>query len=241
MGGESRSFSGGSRSAGAGSRILDGGSRNRTGGSRSFDGGSRTRSGSTRSFDRDSRTWSSGSRNWTGGSRNWSGGSNDYYRYDRRRHSSNRSSLSFFFGLGYPFGYYNYYPYYYPYYNYGYYGYRYPYYNYGYYDYGYPRDTYGYDDYSPSASVEIADNVIVQWLGPDDLRVTWTGDTKDVVKVEVAMLDSSGRTLRHRFSMSPVLAVDMGVPNGASSVRIRTIDGYGRTISEVVSPLPARY
>jgi hypothetical protein len=243
-----RSFSDGSRSSGRESRSLDRGSRSFGGESRSFDRGSRSFGGESRSFDRGSRSFGQGggTRNFGGGRDSFRsfnrGGFRDFDRDDRFRNFRHRDndSLRFFFGFGYPFGYYNYYPYYYPYYDYGYYGYGYPYYDYGYYDYGYP-DTYSYSRSISPAPVRIADNVLAQWLGPDDLRIVWTGDTKDVDRVEVAVLDSYKRTLRHSFSESPVFTVDVGVPGGAANVRIRTINTIGTVVSEIVCPLPGRY
>ncbi|MDO8684817.1 MAG: hypothetical protein Q7N50_15240 [Armatimonadota bacterium] len=125
--------------------------------------------------------------------------------------------------------------------------YRYPfgYYGYPYRSYGYYGDTYGYTEpeppvWTPPAPVKIADDVVARWIDPVAIEVTWTGDPRDVSSVEVAILDSFKRTLRHRTLSTPPYTFAMDIPDQGEYVRIRVIDLVGIARSEQVVSLPVK-
>jgi hypothetical protein len=146
-------------------------------------------------------------------------------------HDRDRFRHRFFFDFGLGFGD----PFFYDFYGYGPYGYYgYPYYGSPYY--AYPYDYYGRPYYAP-APMKLTPDVTAQWVEPNTLKVTWIGRTGGFSRLEVALLDADGRTLKHRTGD---LSIKVDVPDRAVDVRIRTLDPNQVILSETVVPLPAR-
>ena len=94
--------------------------------------------------------------------------------------------------------------------------------------------------WTPPAPVKLTDVATAAWVEPATIKITWTGNPQGVDEVEVALLDSDQKTLKHRSVTGSPYAVIVDVPDEAAYVRVRTL-GPGLTIlSEDAKPLPSR-
>lgn len=92
----------------------------------------------------------------------------------------------------------------------------------------------------PPPPMTVTTNVVSRWTDPDKLTVMWTGDTHRTKRMSVAFYNKS-RTLESVAPTAPLFqpySLSFAMPSTAAFMRIRTFDGAGRVLKDILAPIP---
>jgi hypothetical protein len=92
----------------------------------------------------------------------------------------------------------------------------------------------------PPPPMTLAPYVVSRWVDVDRLTVAWTGETRRTKRIAVTFFDKS-RTLRAARPAGPLFQpyrLTYSPPASAAFMRVRTYDGAGRVLKDILASVP---